>query len=515
MTRSEARRIWEKFRRWREHPDQFVLELFGVQPDPWQLDVLRAFPHNPNIVMKACKGPGKTTVLSWLGWNFLVTRPNPRIGATSITESNLHSALWPEMAKWQARSDFLRSTYTWTRTQIFHNRYPATWWMQARSWPKKANADEQADALGGLHEDYAMWILDEMGGYPQALMATVEAVHSSGIETHILGAGNPTHTTGPLYRACTIDKKLWFVQTITADPDNPKAWVYSKRAQTLGMRNAEGVQMTPLEHAKRQIKQYGRDNPWVMVNVLGEFPPSSINALLGYEEVRAAMERKLKPAVYQHMQKRLGIDVARYGDDRTVIFPRQGLASYIPIIMRHDRGSAVSNDIAARVLRAKKDWGSELELIDDTVGWAHGVIDNLTVAGIPCVRLNYAGKALDPRYKNKRAEMWMKGSSYIRDGAQLPDIDEMISELTEPTYTYVNGVFVVEPKEMVKERIGKSPDLADAYMNTHALEDMPSEFYSRMRRSNKVKRDEDPWQVQQDMIDGVARVESDADPWRV
>lgn len=506
MTRDEKRRVWEKLRRWREHPITMVREEFQAEPDPWQADVLEAFPRNPRIIMKACKGPGKTTVLAWIASNFLATRPHPRIGATSITGANLDSALWPEMAKWMNRSPFMRETFHWSKTQIVHKQHPATWWMQARSWPKQADAQQQADALGGLHEDYAMWICDEMGGYPQALMATIEAVLSSGIECHIAGAGNPTHTTGPLYRACTIDKALWKVFTITADPDNPKAWVYAPRV----MKRPEG-QLSPLEHAKQQIAQYGRDNPWVMVNILGEFPPSSINALLGVEEVNAAMQRKLRPEVYNFIQKRLGIDVARFGDDRTVIFPRQGLMSWKPIVMRHDRGSAVSNDIAARIMKAKYGWGSEMEFIDDTVGWAHGTIDALRVRGTGIVAVNYAGKALDPRYKNRRCEMWMKGTDAIRNGAALPNLPEMVGELTEPTYTYIGGQFVVEPKEMVKERLGRSPDLGDAYMNTYAEEDMPAELHEKLSGRNKAKHDFDPF-----TIGGgdVGTTEHDFDPWR-
>ena len=510
MTTEQNRTIWAKLKRWREHPIEMVKDEFKAEPDPWQCDVLNDFPHSQRQMMKACKGPGKTTVLAWLAWNFLATRPHCRIGATSITGANLDSALWPEMAKWQTRSPFLTETFTWTKTQIVHKMHPATWWMQARSWPKQANADQQADALGGLHEDYAMWILDEVGGYPQALMATIEAVLASGIECHIVGAGNPTHTTGPLYRACTTDRALWKVYTITADPDNPKAWVYAKRLLT-----RPAGQLSPLDHAKQQIAQYGRDNPWVMVNILGEFPPSSINALLGVEEVERAMARTLKPSAYEHMQKRLGVDVARFGDDRTVIFPRQGLMSWKPIVMRHERGSAVSMDIAARIANAKGSWGSELEIIDDTVGWAHGVIDALSTAGISVIPLNYAGKALDPRYLNRRCEIWMKGTSYIRNGGKLPPhLPELIGELSEPTYTFVGGKFLVEPKDMVKERLGRSPDLADAYMNTHALDDLPGAMVEQFRDSTKVRRDFDPF-VSPDASDSSGgKALSDFDPWR-
>jgi phage terminase large subunit len=90
---------------WRASPVRFVREQFNVVPDPWQEDVLAAFPVRPRLAMKACKGPGKTAVLAWLAWNFLATRQDPKVAATSITADNLADNLWAEMAKWQARSE--------------------------------------------------------------------------------------------------------------------------------------------------------------------------------------------------------------------------------------------------------------------------------------------------------------------------------------------------------------------------------------------------------------------------
>lgn len=481
-----------------------VREEFGVEPDPWQDEILRAFPHHDRLLMKACKGPGKTCVLAWLAWNFLGTRPHPRIGATSITSANLDSAFMPEMAKWQSRSPFFRNTFHWGKTQIVHREHAGTWFLQARSWPKKADAQQQADALGGLHEDYAMWVCDEMGEYPQSLMATFEAVLSSGIECKILGAGNPTNTTGPLHRACTTDRKLWFVMTVTGDPDNPKAWVHSPRVA----HRAPG-QLSPLDHAKQQIAQYGRDNPWVMVNILGEFPPSSINALLSVEEVEAAMQRKLRGDVYDWAQKRLGIDVARFGDDRTVMFPRQGLASFMPVVMRNQ----LTTNIAARVAQAAGRWmpeGDGLILVDDTGHWGHGVIDNLITAGIPGVMpVFFNGKALNPRYKNRRAEMWIQGAKCIQNGGGLPNLPELVGELTAATYTFVGGQFMLEDKDLIKEKIGRSPDLADGYMLTHALEDMPGGMLNVLKRTSTAKRDADPYEAP-----GAAERDFDPNEWR-
>ena len=70
--------------RWRKSSVCFVREVFGIEPDLWQLDVLEAWDRgDQRIAMKACKGPGKTAVEAWLIWQFLATRPHPKVAATS------------------------------------------------------------------------------------------------------------------------------------------------------------------------------------------------------------------------------------------------------------------------------------------------------------------------------------------------------------------------------------------------------------------------------------------------
>src|SRR5439155_17838436 len=108
----------DTLRAWAESPPRFVREQFGVVPDPWQDEVLAAFPGQQRLAMKACKGPGKTAVLAWLAWNFLATHPDAKVAATSITADNLADNLWAEMAKWQAKSDVLAARFQWTRTPI-------------------------------------------------------------------------------------------------------------------------------------------------------------------------------------------------------------------------------------------------------------------------------------------------------------------------------------------------------------------------------------------------------------
>ena len=129
----------DRLAKWAKDPEQFVLNVFGVRPDPWQVDVLQAVPRHQRLAMKACKGPGKTAVLAWLAWNFLVVNQDPKIAATSVSGDNLADGLWAEMAKWQAKSPLLSAGFKWTRDRIFAKRRPQTWWMSARSWAKSAD----------------------------------------------------------------------------------------------------------------------------------------------------------------------------------------------------------------------------------------------------------------------------------------------------------------------------------------------------------------------------------------
>jgi hypothetical protein len=447
-----------KLREWRENPCKFVLEVFRAEPDTWQEKALNAFRDNNRIAMKASKGPGKTCLEAWLAWNFLLTRPHPKIAATSITGDNLSDNLWPEMAKWQNKSELLKAKFKWTKTRIFAIDHPETWFMSARSWSKSADATQQADTLAGLHADYLLFILDEVGGIPDAVMAAAEAGLSTGVETKIVIGGNPTHTEGPLYRACVTEKHLWFVVEVNGDPDNP-----------------ERAKRVSIQWAREQIDKYGRYNPWVLVNVFGEFPPASLNTLLGPEEVQKAMKTRYKEQVYNWAQKRIGVDVSRFGDDLTVLFPRQGIQAFKPVPMRHPRGSAVSVDIATRVIMAKVKWGSEVELFDDTVGWAHGAIDHMVAAGYSPVPIAFHSPALNPRYKNRRAEMWFRMAEWVKRGGALPNVPELVGELTVPQYCFLDGKFQIEPKDQVKERLGRSPVYADALAMTFAIPDTDKE----------------------------------------
>lgn len=477
-----------RLRIWRDDAIAFVKDNFGVEPDAWQARALRVLcgreTIQDRIALLACAGPGKTAFLAWAGWYFLATQgergEHPKGAAVSVTSDNLKDNLWPELSKWQQRSEFLRSAFVWTKERIYAKDHESTWWLSARGYSKSADKETQGRTLSGLHSKYILYLIDESGDMPSAILRSAEQGLSTGPTFgKIVTAGNPTSLDGLLYYASITQAGAWSTVKITGDPDDP-----------------ERSPRIDIEWARQQIKLWGRDNPWVMSYILGQFPPSSINQLITLEEVEAAMARELRPDVYAWSQKRQGIDVARFGDDRTCIFPRQGLMSWVPVVMRHKPTDTPSVDIANRVINGKNRWGSEREYFDDTVGWAHGALDIMRSQGHAPMGLNYSStRTPDPRYYNIRAYLWSMMALWIKRGGKLPNMPELKRELIAPTYTYQNGKLLLESKDQIKERLGYSPDLADALANTFGEPDCPAKEAQILMGGNQGKLvvDYDPY----------------------
>jgi hypothetical protein len=459
----------DNIRRWRERPDLFVREVFGVTPDPWQDDVLRAFPSHQRQAMQASKGPGKTALLSWIAWNFLATRPFPKVAATSITADTLADTLWTEMAKWQTKSPFLMAAFEWQKTRIFCREHPETWWMSARSWSKTADANQQANTLAGLHADYILFLLDEAGGIPDAVMAAAEAALSSCIEGHLVIAGNPTHLSGPLYRAATTERRLWHVTEITSDPDDPRR---SPRVS--------------IQWAREQIEKYGRDNPYVLINIFGKFPPSSLNVLIGPDEVTAAFRRYYREADVAAAPRVLGVDVAREGDDASVIAKRQGLQVFPLRKFRNIDGIQG----AGLVARAWQDWNAQACFIDMTGGFGASWFDQLRTLGRSPVSVLFSGQAVQvDRYYNKRTEMYFEFIEWIKRGGALPESPEIMGALTQTEYYFKGDRLILQPKELIKQKLGYSPDETDAIVMTFAAPVSPPAPAHRARQLHLATAD--------------------------
>lgn len=494
----------ERIKEWRHNPCKFATDVFGIELDHWQEQALTAIGGEQKarrrVAMKACTGPGKSAILAIAGWHRLSCFSNgsnfPKgVALSGEGRDNLRDNLWTELLKWQNRSPMLMQQFTWNKSQITQINHP-DWFLSARSYAANADSEAVGRSLSGLHSEFPFILLDETGQMPLTVGQKSEQIFTGGVvDGLIMQAGNPTSTSGLLYHTCTNDRENTEIITITADPDDPHR-----------------TSRVDINHAREMIEKYGKDNAWVMATILGLFPPGGLNSLLSLDEVESAMKRKLAKETYTFAQKRLGIDVARFGDDRTIIFPRQGLQAFNFVEMRNAR----SNDIAARVIYAKQKWSSEVEFVDGTGGYGSGVIDSMIQGGYSPLEIHFSGKAIDPRYFNKRSEMWFSVAEWIKRGGCLPHNDKLIQELIAPTYTFKNGKMLLEPKAQIKDRLGYSPDIADALCLTFAHPDTPGrtelDYYKERfgKQNARVLSEYDPLRESNDV--GVSQTQHEWDP---
>jgi phage terminase large subunit len=439
-----------KVRQWIDVPPLFVREVFDVIPDKWQDKVLEAFPKVNRIAGAACKNPGKTALEAWLGWNFMFTRPHCKVPCTSITGANLRDGLWTEFAKWQNKSDLLKATFTWTQKRIFAKQHEKTWWASFRTWDESSDPEDQAKTLAGLHEDYLLFLIDEVGDIPEAVVASAEAALGSGIETKLVMMGNCTRTDGPLFRACNIDRKFWFVVHITGDPDDPE------RSPRIN-----------IEEARRMIEKYGRDSYFVKVNILGEFPERAADKLIDMRDCELAQERKFPEQAFKHMPLIIGVDVAYMGDDKSVLMTRRGCMSWTPRVL----SSKLQTDVVAeQLIKQLEELDGDAAFVDRT-GVGVGVINTAQSRGYGRIihGISFAQKAIEEeRFFNRRAEMYWSAAEWVKNEGCLPKDSLLAAELAAHKYSVKKGRIILEEKDDVKARLGRSPDRADAFVLTFA-----------------------------------------------
>lgn len=466
-----------KIRKWRTDPVSFVVDNFRATPDEWQIDAMNALggSYNPKrrLCMKACTGPGKSAVLAWMGWHrlscFAAKGEHPKGAALSITSDNLADNLWAELSKWQTRSAFLSAAFTWTKTKIYANEHPETWFLSARSFAKDADAEAIGRALSGLHSQFPFVLLDESGDMPVAVgRAATQIFTGSPTDAAIIQAGNPTSTSGLLYESCTKASDSWTVITITADPKDPKR-----------------TPRVSIEHAQEMIDTYGLDNPWVMATILGKFPATGFNALLGIEEVEAASKRLYKDHAIGNAAMVLGGDVARQGDDASVVIARRGRQAYTPRSMRIPDTMLVAREFINEVTK----FSADAIFVDETGGYGAGVIDAMRQLKHQVIGVMFSGKANDYRYFNKRSEILFEMAEWVKAGGAIPDDKELKEELCALTYCFQGDKLRVVEKAIIKQQIGRSPDKADALALTFAFPVAPK----FMRQTQAAPKTHNPY----------------------
>ena len=201
-----------------------------------------------------------------------------------------------------------------------------------------------------------------------------------------------------------------------------------------------------------------------------DFNAAADNALISIDLVREAATRQYREQDYGRSPRIMGVDVARFGSDASVIIKRQGLVAFEPTIIRKMDNMSLADQVALQIA----EWKPDAVFVD--IGNGSGVVDRLRQLNFNVTEVAFGGAAQRADlYQNKRMEMWAEMAKWLQSGGAIPPLTLLQADLSAPTYGYTpRGVKALEPKEKIKERIGRSTDCADALALTFAAPVAPA-----------------------------------------
>lgn len=224
--------------------------------------------------------------------------------------------------------------------------------------------------------------------------------------------------------------------------------------------NTGALSPSEIESYKREV-----DDNTFRREMLCDFTASADDQLLVLDEVQAAMNRDYDERLFNMtLPLVMGVDVARMGADRSAISFRRGMIAEMPITLHQ----MPLTDLALVISKYYNERRPMCICVDGT-GLGGGLVDMLIKLHLPVLDICFTAKATEQRFVNKRTEMWWNMAEWIRHGGVLPNDGTLLNELCAPIYeTGEDGRIILEAKRKIKDRLGWSPDLADALALTFA-----------------------------------------------
>lgn len=349
----------------------------------------------------------------------------------------------------------------------------ATWKMGDRQDPIAFGMkpdDKDESGFQGVHDQYVLVIMDEAGGISKEIFTAADAITTNKF-ARILAIANPNDPSCYMAEVYKREMRLkpeersWnIIQFGAYDTPNFTGEVVPVEVAT---------RLVQVDWVEARKKEWGEDDPRFVARVLGEFPDVSDDGLFNMGRVMQSMEAYDTSEPDEGMPITIGVDVARYGSDSSVIVSNQG--GYIKI---HGRYQGLNGpELARKVGELAVEMGA-VEIRIDAIGVGASVLDsiyNFVPPTISVVGIHGNAKSGDStKWYNYRAAMYDQFAKAVADGrVYLPDDDELHNEIASIKYEYRGSALLIESKENMRKRGIKSPDVLDAviyaYQNIGAI----------------------------------------------
>jgi len=432
---------------WKNSPELYFEQALGID-NLWDGEraILRAVPvaikEKKNIVVPSGHSLGKDFVCGGLVPYFLQVYGPCVVITTAPTGRQVDSVMWGE----------IESRYNSAKIKLPGRLMTSKIEVDSKWYALGFTTKETGQMVGkfqGFHSPRVFVIASEAQAISDVVYEQIDAILTGDIGL-LIEIGNPLRATGQFARDIKNTKDNLVIHLSCLDSPN-----YIQRKTVV-----PGV--CSYEWVEKKRKQWGEDDPRWVARVLGKVPTSSIDTVFSQDLV----DKRIDAETFSAKVKRgVAIDVARFGDDETVIYG--GTNGIVEAQDIYTQQSTTTTAARGMIIHNKIKKGNFIVVDGDGVGG--GTIDTLTdmqLSNVDIMEIHGAGKPFNDDYQNKRAEMTFIAQKRLEEGeASIPNDTLLIEELLEIKY-FVNkrGKIQIEEKDDLKERLGRSPNRADAWI---------------------------------------------------
>lgn len=445
-------------------PAGYVRDVLGEELWSGQAEMVENVVHHDNTVVMAAHSVGKTRTLSRLVLWWVAVHPigEALVVITSDNDDNIKGGIWQEVIA--AHEKAAQEERPFPGKVTLDGKWHAGPNNQTLVAFGRKPSDRNPTGLQGFHRKYLLVIIDECAGVPAELWDAAESL-ASNAAGKVLAVGNPTDPNSHFAEVCKPGSG-WHVQQISAF-DTP-----AYTGEPVSDNVLENL-VSPSWVAKRK-QMWGTKDPRYIARVTGRFPKVSSDSLIESDWIKAAQERSLG----RNRKPHLGIDVARYGDDESVIMQREGGWARVAWA----GGKLSTMETTGHVIRVKKQLNSEPGLNDwvtmavDADGLGAGVFDRLIELGHAVGEIRGGKAPIEPEdFVNARSEwFWNLRKRFEEGDIDIdPNDEELAKQLGQIKWKITSsGKIAVESKDDMRKRGLSSPDRADALAYAFAQVDI-------------------------------------------
>lgn len=483
-----------------------------------QRQILDALVHHRSVAVPSCHGVGKSHIASRAAGWWIDSHPpgEAMVVTTAPTSHQVSAVLWR----------YINQLHTRAKLAGRINRSPVDQWYigpELVAYGRKP-ADYDKSSFQGLHAPAGVLVIvDEAGGIQKWLWDAVDSL-ATDLNSRVLAIGNPDDPGAFFAQMCKPDSDWHVIQVDALRTPNMSAELIAEYPLLTALMKAEGIPYSTEQvsdklgealvhpmwveerlrrwcgisknaHLERDPEQLGSfvrkraaASPLFLSKVRGIFPTDASTGVIPLGWVQQAINRwhdwddAGRP---ETMGRRVvGVDVAREGEDETVLAVRQGdVVREIETHVKQDTMETVDNVVGHL--------GTPQSMaVVDVIGIGAGVVDRLRqlkrkgVIEASVIDFNASAQSgrMDAigefKFRNDRSAGWWMLRQLLDPSRgsrlALPDDEALMEELVAVRYKVLNGaVIAVEDKDAIRKRIGRSTDRADAVMQSVWMDGVP------------------------------------------